>query len=210
MAWGAGILAFMHDARRFAPATARNREPILEVMRRWVRPGAHVLEIASGSGEHAIFLAPRLEAASWQPSDADAESRESIDAWRVEAKVAQIRPALALDVTAAWPALTATPDVVMCVNMIHISPWRATLCLFEGAGKLLRPGGVLYLYGPYKREGQHTAPSNEAFDASLRARNPEWGVRDLEAVTEAAEAQGFALAEVAEMPANNLSVVLKR
>ena len=213
LASGAGILqVVMNDQRRFAPATARNREPILEVLRRHLPgAGANVLEIASGTGEHAIFLAPRLQVASWQPTDPDAESRRSIDAWRVHARAEHVLPALDLDVTfQPWPSLTAAPDVVMCVNMIHISPWSACEGLLEGAAALLAPGKRLYLYGPYRRGGAHTAPSNEAFDASLRSRNPEWGVRDLEAVEEAAARRGFSLREVVQMPANNLSVIFER
>lgn len=201
----------MKDLRRFAPATSRNREPILEVLRRFVAPGANVLEIASGTGEHAVFLAPRLEVESWQPTDPDAESRRSVDAWRAHAKAERVLPALDLDVTfQPWPPLPAPADLVTCVNMIHISPWSACEGLLEGASALLAPGKHLYLYGPYRRGGRHTAPSNEAFDASLKSRNPEWGVRDLEEVEKAAARRGFALVEVVEMPANNLSVVLKR
>ena len=201
----------MNDQRRFAPATARNREPILEVLRRVVPPGANVLEIASGTGEHAVFLAPRLQVASWQPSDPDAESRRSIDAWRAHTKAERVLPALDLDVTfQPWPPLQGAPDVVTTVNMIHISPWTACEALFEGAAGLLAPGKILYLYGPYRRGGAHTAPSNETFDASLRSRNPEWGVRDLEEVEKVAVGRGFALREVVEMPANNLSVIFER
>ena len=201
----------MNDLRRFAPATSRNREPILEVLRRYVAPGANVLEIASGTGEHAVFLAPRLQVASWQPTDPDAESRRSIDAWRAHAKVERVLPALDLDVTFhPWPPFANAPDVVTCVNMIHISPWSACEGLLEGAAAILAPEKLLYLYGPYRRGGRHTASSNEAFDASLRARNPEWGVRDLEEVENAAARRGFTLVEVVEMPANNLSVILKR
>lgn len=200
----------MNDPRRFAPATARNREPILEVLRRFVTPEASVLEIASGTGEHAVFLAPRLDVASWQPSDPDLESRRSIDAWRAETKAERVLPAIALDVSGPWPPLAIAPDVIVCANMIHISPWRACLGLLDGAAAVLAPGALLYLYGPYKRGGRHTAPSNEAFDASLRSRDPEWGVRDLEEVTRAAEERGLVLAEVVEMPANNLSVILRR
>ncbi|MBK8999444.1 MAG: DUF938 domain-containing protein [Myxococcales bacterium] len=197
------------DARRFAPATARNREPILAVLERYVSEGARVLEIAAGSGEHACFFAERLPVAEWVPTDADAESRASIDAWRVHSGAARVAPALELDVTAsAWPVSRA--DVVLCVNMIHISPWEATLGLLSGSAKLLPAGGVLFLYGPYRRFGAHTAPSNADFDASLRARDPRWGVRDLEAVSAAAGEAGFALEEVVAMPANNLSVVLRR
>lgn len=201
----------MSDARRFAPATARNRDSILEVLRGLAPPGAHVLEIASGSGEHAIYLAPRLEVASWQPTDLDPDARASIDAWRADAGDARVLPALALDVTERpWPALASAPDVIVCANMIHIAPPEACEALLDGAADALAPGGFLYLYGPYRRGGRHTAPSNEAFDASLRARNPAWGVRDLEHVTAMAGARGLELAGVVEMPANNLSVVLKR
>ncbi|MCW5833601.1 MAG: DUF938 domain-containing protein [Labilithrix sp.] len=198
----------MNDPRRFAPATARNRDAILAVLRRFVVPGANVLEIASGTGEHAVYLAPRLEVASWQPTDPDADARRSIDAWRAEARADRVLPARELDVTAPWPRLTPAPDAIVCVNMIHIAPWSACLGLLDGAAAVLAPGARLYLYGPYRRNGAHTAPSNEAFDASLRARDPAWGVRDLEAVTAEAAARGLALAEVVEMPANNLSVVL--
>ncbi len=201
------------DPRRFSASTARNREPILEVLRRYVSPGAHVLEIASGSGEHAVFLAPALDVASWQPTDPDPEARASIDAWREVAGDARVRPAMALDVTCLpWPALENTPDVVVCINMIHIAPWAACEGLFAGAAGALRdrPSALVYLYGPYRRGGAHTAPSNEAFDASLRARNPAWGVRDLEAVTETAASQGFELVDVVPMPANNFSVLLRR
>jgi Protein of unknown function (DUF938) len=199
------------DARKFAPATARNREPIFEVLRRWVPARANVLEIASGTGEHAVFLAPRLEVASWQPSDPDAESRRSIDAWRIHEHAECVLPALDIDVLASpWPSLSAPLDVITCVNMIHISPWRACLALLDRAAELLAPGKVLYLYGPYRREGHPTAPSNEAFDVSLRSRNPEWGLRNLEDVTAAAAARGFTVAEISPMPANNLSVILTR
>ena len=200
------------DPRKFAPAAARNRGPILEVLRRHVAPGAHVLEIASGSGEHAIFLAPALGVASWQPSDPTADSRASIDAWRAAADppAPMVLPAIALDVTAAWPPLAPAPGAVVCINMIHIAPWEACLALLAGAARVLPPAGVLFLYGPYKRGGRHTAPSNQAFDESLRGRNPTWGVRDLDDVTREAGLRGLDLADVAEMPANNLSVVFHR
>lgn len=197
------------DARRFAPATARNREPILAVLERTVPAGARVLEIAAGSGEHACFFAERLPVAEWQPTDPDPESLESIDAWRAHSGAARVAPALELDVTASvWPVSRA--DFVLCVNMIHISPWEATLGLLSGSARLLPTGGVLFLYGPYRRFGAHTAPSNADFDASLRARDPRWGVRDLEAVAAEAERAGFVLDEVVAMPANNFSVVFRR
>lgn len=183
------------------PATGRNRQPILEVLRRVAPPTPRVLEVASGSGQHAAFLAPRLDVQWWQPTDREDEVLSSIDAW---AEDARIRPAQRLDVLGEWPTIEV--DLMLCVNMIHISPWRCTQALMRGAARTLRPGGVLYLYGPYKREGRHTAPSNERFDASLRSRDPEWGVRDLEAVV--AEARGFSLSEVVAMPANNFSVVM--
>jgi hypothetical protein len=202
----------MDAARRNAPAAVRNREPILEVLRRYVREGAHVLEIASGSGEHAAFLAQALPIASWQPTDPDEASRASIDAWTAHLAADRVRPALALDVTeglAQWPV--ARVDVVVCINMIHIAPWEACLGLLDGAAKVLAAsgGGLVYQYGPYRRGGAHTAPSNDAFDESLRSRNPAWGVRDLESVTDEAAARGFTLEAVVEMPANNLSVVLR-
>ncbi|HVJ92491.1 MAG TPA: DUF938 domain-containing protein [Labilithrix sp.] len=211
----------MVDPRRYAPATARNREPILDFLRRWVGSGRaidngdhtawNVLEVASGSGEHAVYLAPRLPVASWQPSDADADCRASIDAWRAYERAERVLPAIDLDVTRRpWPKLETAPDLLVCVNMIHIAPWVACERLLDGAAALLAPGKLLYLYGPYRRDGRHTAPSNEAFDASLRARNPEWGVRDLEAVTSAARERGLEVAEIASMPSNNLSLLLSR
>jgi hypothetical protein len=207
----AGILRVMNDLRRFAPASARNREPILEVLRGFVRPGARVLEIASGSGEHAIFLAPALQVASWQPTDPDPDARASIDAWRAHTGEETVLPALDLDVSRRpWPSVKTPLHLVTCVNMIHIAPWSACEGLLDVASELLVPSGLLYLYGPYRREGRHTAPSNAAFDESLRSRNPEWGVRDLEQVTAAAADRGLALAEVIGMPANNLSVILRR
>jgi SAM-dependent methyltransferase len=201
--------------RRSAPATLRNREPILDVLARVMRSdsNARVLEIASGTGEHAAFLAPRLPVASWQPSDPDLAARASIDAWRVDDGVGErVLPALELDVTKRpWPAPpAASVDLVVCINMIHIAPWEACTSLMAGAAEALVPGGLLFLYGPYKRGGAHTAPSNEAFDESLRSRDPRWGVRDLERVVEEAESRGLRLEEVVEMPANNLSVVLRR
>ncbi|MCK6534289.1 MAG: class I SAM-dependent methyltransferase [Polyangiaceae bacterium] len=197
------------DARRSAPATLRNREPILEVLRRFVPSGARVLEIAAGSGEHACFFAARLPVAEWQPTDPDPDSRASIDAWRTQSGVAALRPALALDVTAdPWPVAHA--DAVVCINMIHISPWAATQSLMRGAARVLEPRGALFLYGPYRRFGAHTSASNEAFDASLRARDPLWGVRDLEEVTRVAEGAGLMLEELVAMPANNFSVVFRQ
>jgi SAM-dependent methyltransferase len=199
----------MTDPRRFAPAAARNRDPILAALRPRLPGAGLVLEVASGSGEHAIHLAAALPALTFQPSDPDPGARASIDAWAAKAGLANIRPALALDAAAAdWPAAAA--DAVVCINMIHIAPWAACEGLVRGAARLLPAGGPLILYGPYRRGGRHTAPSNAAFDADLRARDPAWGVRDLEAVAALAAGQGFGPPEAVEMPANNLTVIFRR
>lgn len=198
----------MTDARRFADATQRNREPIAAVLARVLSTKARVLEVASGTGEHATYLADRLGVASWQPTDPNRDALLSIDAWRVALGASRVQPALALDVhEKPWPDSLGGPfDALVNINMIHIAPWSATASLFEGAAQVLRSGGLAFLYGPFRREGQHTAPSNHAFDESLRARDATWGVRDLEAVVEVAEANGFSLGEVVSMPANNFSV----
>lgn len=194
--------------KQHAPAAERNRDPILAVLRRVLpaRPGALVLEVASGSGQHAVHFAAALPHLRWQPSDQDPVARDSVAAWRAEAGLDNLLPPLSLDVRGPWPVQAA--DAIFCANMIHISPWACTLALLSGAAAVLPPGSPLVLYGPYRRGGAHTAPSNAAFDASLRSRDPSWGVRDLEAVV--AQARGFALDEVVEMPANNLTVVLRR
>lgn len=194
------------DARLYAPATARNREPILQVLRRHLPSRGLVLDIASGSGEHVAHFSPSFPGLVFQPSDPDAQARASIDAWTAALGLANVRPAITLDTTAeAWPIAAA--DAVLCINMIHISPWSAAEGLMRGAARLLPAGGVIYLYGPYRRDGGHTAPSNAAFDQSLRARNPEWGVRDLEAVSALAATHGFGPPTIEQMPANNLSLV---
>ncbi|MDP2309115.1 MAG: DUF938 domain-containing protein [Pseudomonadota bacterium] len=196
----------MPDARRFAPATERNREPLLAVLARHVRPGDGVLEIASGTGEHAVYFATHLPVARWQPTDADPGARASIDAWVAVTPdaAAKVAPALALDVfERPWPVEAA--DVVLAVNLIHIAPWEATEALFAGAAEL--SPRVLALYGPFRRGNAHTAPSNEAFDQWLRAQDPRWGVRDLEAVLAVAMHNGFDILEIVQMPANNLAVL---
>ncbi len=197
-----------NDPRRFAPAAARNRDPILDALRRHLPARGLVLEVASGSGEHALHFAAALPGLVFQPSDPDADARASIDAWVAQSGLANIRPALALDAAGAWPLAAA--DAVVCINMIHIAPWAATEGLLRGAAAILPPGAPLILYGPYRRGGAHTAPSNADFDADLRARNPAWGVRDLEAVAALAAGHGFGPPAVAEMPANNLTVVFRR
>jgi SAM-dependent methyltransferase len=197
------------DRRLYFPHVARNREPILEVLRRVLPPQGLVLEIASGGGEHAAYFASNLLGVIWQPTDANTEMFESIAAHRTAAGVANLLAPLHLDVTAEqWPVARA--EAMVCCNMIHIAPWAVTEGLIAGAGRTLARDGLLYLYGPYKIDGRHTAPSNEDFDASLRARNPLWGVRDLTEVSSLAKRHGFALAETVPMPANNLSVIFRR
>ncbi|CAN7705557.1 DUF938 domain-containing protein [Cupriavidus necator] len=193
------------DARRMAPATERNREPILAVLRNVLPASGTVLEIASGTGQHAVHFAAALPGLTWQPSDPEAAARASIAAWTAHAGLANVRAPLALDVCRQPWGIDAA-DAVVCINMIHIAPWAAAEALFEGAGKLLCPGGVLFLYGPYRRGGAHTAPSNAAFDAQLRATDPDWGVRDMEAVIALGEAQGMRCDEPVPMPANNFSL----
>jgi hypothetical protein len=199
------------DERLYSPSTERNRAPIAAVLRRWLPATGTVLEIASGTGEHVCHFAAEFPGLVFQPSDPDRAARASVAAWTTG--LTNVRPPLALDVASAgWegdPGIPVPIAAILCINMVHISPWAATLGLLRGAGWLLAAGGLLYLYGAYKRAGTHTAPSNAAFDASLRRQNPAWGVRDLEAVVAEAEARGFALAEVVEMPANNLSVILR-
>jgi SAM-dependent methyltransferase len=189
-----------------APATARNREPIREVLAQHLPERGLVLEIASGTGEHAVHMAGAFPALRWQPTDAEPAALASIEAWRAEAGLPNLAAPLALDVTArVWPVTAA--DAIVCINMVHIAPWEAALALFAGAARTLPPGGLLYLYGPYRFDGV-TAPSNEDFDRSLRARDPRWGVRDVRDLRAVAEARGFVLEHVVAMPANNHSLVL--
>ena len=198
----------MTGARRSAPATHRNREPIAAVLGEVLPERGSVLEIASGTGEHAAYFSRLFPHLLWQPSDPDPEALASIAAWRAEAGTPNLLEPLRLDATAeAWPIASA--DAILCVNMVHISPWEATVGLMRGAGRLLPPGAPLILYGPYRRAGVPTAPSNEAFDASLRARDPQWGLRALEAVEAQAERNGLRLERVIEMPANNVTAVFR-
>ena len=196
-------------AALLSPAVARNRDPILAVLRRHLPAQGTVLEIASGTGEHAAYFAPQFPRLVWQPTDLDPEALASIEAHCAAANAPNLRAPIALDVTAAaWPVTRA--DAIISINMIHISPWAATQGLMAGAARVLAPGGVLYLYGPFKENGMHTAPSNAAFDASLRARDPEWGVRDVGDVRELADRHGFDFVERVVMPANNLSLTFRR
>ena len=193
-----------------SPSTARNREPILAVLAPRLGPGARVLEIASGAGEHALFFAQSLPHIHWQPSDASPEALASIAAWRATADVPNLAAPITLDAAdpATWPAEAV--DAIVCINMIHIAPWAAAQGLMAGAGRLLTATGRLFTYGPYLEDHTPTAPSNLAFDESLRARDPAWGVRRREDVEELAARHGLALAERIAMPANNLVLVFAR
>ncbi len=195
--------------RRVAESSERNKGPILDVLKRVLPETGLVLEIGSGTGGHAAHFAPRLPGLVWQPTDPDPEMRASIGAWVAETNAPNLRPPMDLDVTGeAWPITEA--QAVFSANMIHIAPWECCLGLLAGAGRTLSPGGVLVIYGPFKRDGRHTAPSNERFDESLKSRDPAWGVRDLDDVAEAAKGHGLDLAETVTMPANNLTVVFHK
>ena len=197
------------DGKWSIPAAERNKGPILGVLARVLPRRGLVLEIASGTGQHVVHFARALPELTWQPSDPDPELRASIALRGREEQLANVKSPIDLDVTQLpWPLQTA--DAVLAINMIHVAPWSATLALFEGAKVLLPAEHVLFLYGPYRRDGQHTSPSNAQFDLDLRNVNPEWGLRDLEAVSDVAARAGFALAETVEMPANNFSLIFKR
>jgi hypothetical protein len=197
------------DPKRTAPHVARNAAPIAQVLRDVLPARGLVLEIASGSGEHILHFAREFPKLLWQPSDPEPAALRSIEAWRTEAGLFNLLPAVSIDARAAsWPVPQA--DALLAINMVHISPWAATEGLMRGAGRLLMPGAPLYLYGAYRQEEIETAPSNEAFDESLRARNPDWGLRDVGAVADEAEKNGLLLESVTPMPANNLSLVFRK
>ena len=201
------------DARRYADATQRNCQPILEVLRRVLPPEGNILEIASGTGQHAVFFASELVSHHWYPSDPDSLLRDSIEAWRNHNPRENLHPPLDIDATTSCWSIENEKipiNAIVNINMIHIAPWKACLGLMAGANRILSPGAILYLYGPYKRNGQHTAESNERFDRSLRRQNSQWGVRNLEDVVAVAEADDLALQEVVTMPANNLSVIFQK
>lgn len=192
-----------------APAALRNREPILEILRDALPAQGTVLEIASGTGEHVVHFANALPLLQWQPSDPDPDARSSIAARSASGKLANIRAPLDLDVhDRPWPVNDI--DAIICINMVHISPWSATEALLAESRRVLRPGGLLYLYGPYFQPGIATVPSNIAFDTALRQRNPAWGVRDLKRVQALAAACRLNLHAVKPMPANNLSLLFRR
>lgn len=200
--------------RLYAAATQRNREPILAVLRGVLPERGAVLEIASGTGEHAVWLAAKLPGIVIQPSDPDPDSCASIAAWVRFTGVPNVRAPVGIDTTAPdWDATPGIPPAlaaILCINMIHISPWSATEGLIRGAARVLPASGLLFLYGPYRCQGQHTAPSNAAFDADLRRRNPAWGVRDMEAIVALAAEARFAAPVVVPMPANNFSLLFRR
>lgn len=198
------------DLRLYAPAVSRNREPILKVLQSHLPIQGLILEIASGSGEHVSYFAQNSSPdLVFQPSDPDDSARGSIDSWTKALDLPNIRPALMLDcLSPEWPIQSA--DAVICINMVHISPWEATHGLMRGAEQILPAQGLLYLYGPFRVGGGHTAPSNQSFDEGLRQRNPAWGVRDLEAVERVASDYGFGALIVEQMPANNLSLIFRR
>jgi len=196
-------------AQRSAPAALRNREPIADVLAEWLPASGTVLEIASGSGEHALFFAKRFPALEWQPSDGHPDALASIASWRDTADLPNLRPPLTIDAAAAdWPIGRA--DAVLSINMVHISPWASALGLLAGAELLLGQGAPLILYGPWLKDDIETVPSNLDFDADLKRRNPAWGLRRIENFAAAAEPQGFTLEDVRQMPANNLMILLRK
>lgn len=211
-------LSTLSDKRKVAPAADRNKEPILEVLQRVLPPSGFVLEVASGTGQHAAHFAPQLKPRLWLPSDPSLPACESIRAWAAHCPSDNLLPPLVLDASVAeWPeqvqeALgpTGGASVSGIVNMVHIAPWACCLGLMRGAGQLLQRGGVLVLYGPFLRAGVETAPSNLAFDASLRAQDPALGLRQLEDVAAVASGQGLRLGEVVDMPANNVIAVFHK
>jgi hypothetical protein len=195
--------------RRSAPAALRNREPIAEVLAEWLPKSGLVVEIASGTGEHAVYFAERFPELEWQPSDIHPDALSSIGAWRAEAGLANVRTPLVIDAASPeWPIGSA--DAVLSINMVHISPWASALGLIEGAARILPRGGPLILYGPWLKDDIATVPSNLAFDQDLKARDPEWGLRRVEDFAAAAEERGLHLERTRAMPANNLMLLLRR
>ncbi len=202
----------MEDARLFSPSAGRNRDVIAATFAGVLAKGAHVLEIGAGTGEHAVAVVSARPDLRWRPTDPDPQSRASIAAWAAHAGLDQIAAPVALDARdAPWPVEHDGPfDALVSINMIHIAPWSAALGVLAGAERLVTPGGQLVFYGPFAHGGVHTAPSNAEFDASLKARDPSWGVRDLDAIVAAAAPHGLALDRTIPMPANNQVVVFRR
>lgn len=197
------------DRRIYSAACERNREALLDVLRRVFPHEGRVIEIAAGTGMHALHFSRNLPDLQWVPTDPDSEARESIEAWRQDAGLANLEPAQELD-TREEPWGVGEADAILCSNMIHIAPWESCIGLFRGADRILRDGGVVVTYGPYRFPGREPVPSNENFDVSLRFRNPEWGVRSIDDVSKVARDWGFSRLETVPMPANNHSVVWRR
>lgn len=196
-------------ARRSAPAAVRNREPIADVLGEWLPKSGLVLEIASGSGEHAVYFAERFPQLEWQPSDIHPDALNSIAAWRDETRLSNVRPPLTLDASSSdWPIDRA--DALLSINMVHISPWKSALGLLDGASRLLKSGAPLIIYGPWLKADIPTAPSNLDFNADLKRRDPEWGLRKVEDFCAEAESRGLQLEATRIMPANNLMLLLRR
>jgi SAM-dependent methyltransferase len=195
--------------RLVSPSAERNKDPVADVLCRVLPDQGLVLEVSSGTGQHVVHFARAMPHLRWQPTERDEDNLRSIASWRAAEALPNVLEPIRLDVVdQPWPVSSAA--AVVCLNMIHIAPWAAAEALIRGAEAILAAGGILFLYGPYRREGRHTAPSNEAFDQQLRSRNPDWGVRDLEEVVRFAGQHGFDASEIHEMPANNLSVVFRR
>ena len=206
------------DGRLDAPAFHRNHRAIRDVLERFLAgKSGDVVEAGSGTGQHIVEFAGHFPAVTWWPSDPNENHLKSIEAWRAHFKLSNICPPRRIDLSdPAWPDAMkqggGPPELlaVFCANVIHIAPWPVAEGLIAGAGRYLREDGMLLLYGPFKRGGRHTADSNEAFDNSLRQKNPEWGVRDVEAVQTLTKSAGLSLVDIAEMPANNLTLVFRR
>jgi cyclopropane fatty-acyl-phospholipid synthase-like methyltransferase len=197
------------DGRLVSPSAERNKGPIAEVLKRILPARGCVLETSSGTGQHVVHFARAMPSCVWQPSERDPDCLRSITAWLAAEALENVKAPLYLDVhDEVWPV--GQVDAVVCINMIHIAPSSATQALFRGAKTTVNTRGVLFLYGPFRRQGQHTSPSNEAFDRLLQAQNPEWGVRDLDDVAQLADKEGFELQERCEMPANNLTVIFRK
>ena len=201
-------LGVLGSDRLVSLSAERNKAAIAEVLAHILPERGLVLEVGSGTGQHVVHLARAMPTLTWQPSECDHECLRSIAAWLATEKLSNVRAPLHLDVSASpWPINSAA--ALVSINMIHIAPWSAAECLFRGGAALLSAGGLLCLYGPFRRQGRRTAPSNEAFDAQLRAQNPDWGVRDLEDVVRLADETGLDLLRTCEMPSNNLTAVFR-
>jgi SAM-dependent methyltransferase len=197
------------DGRLVSPSAERNKQPIADLLDGLLPGSGEVLEVSSGTGQHVVHFARRMPRLVWRPTERDAECLRSIEAWREAAALPNVRAPVFLNVhDDVWPV--PPMDAALCLNMIHIAPWSATESLLRGAGKTLKAGGLLFLYGPFQRHGAHTAESNAAFDRQLRARDPQWGVRNLEEVSTVAASERLELGEIHQLPANNLGVVFRK